>query len=75
MPSAFHFIPVLLPGPGVYQVWLDGPASRLLGSVTAIENGWWQASVVVVGKLYTQPFPDRERAAAGLLSIAPRMKR
>jgi len=38
-------------------------------------KGGWQASVVVAGKPHTQPFLDRERAAAWLLSIAPRMKR
>jgi len=74
MPSTFHFLRISLPGPTLYQVRQDSPAGPLMGSVSEIEGGW-QASVVVAGKLFTQPFLDRERAAAWLLSIAPRMKR
>jgi hypothetical protein len=40
--------------------------------VAAIDSGWWwQATVVVAGNLHALPFPDREKAAAWLLSIAP----
>jgi len=58
----------------VYQVRLDGPAGRLLGSVTD-HGDHWQASVVVDNQLHTQPFLDREQAAVWLLSVAPRTKR
>jgi hypothetical protein len=75
MPSAFHFVRTVLPGPALYQVRQDSPAGPLLGSVASLGGGWWQATIVVAGKLHTQPFPDRERAAAWLLSIAPKMKR
>ncbi len=74
---AFAFVRIVVPGQpaaNVYQVRLDGPAGRLLGSVTE-QDGYWQADTVVAGKLHTQPFPDRDRAAAWLLEIAPRMKR
>jgi len=73
---AFHFFRVVVPGDKsmVYEVRLDGPAGRLLGTVTA-HDGLWQASAVIIGKLHTQRFPDRDKAAAWLLHIAPKMKR
>lgn len=63
-----------VPGSPVWQVRLDSPAGRLLGTVSDGANGW-QATVVIAGKLHTQAFPDRETAAAWLLSLAPRMRR
>ncbi len=74
MPSAFHFTRIAGSGETVYQVRLDGHAGRLIGSVTD-HGDYWQASVEIIGKLHTRPFPDRDKAAAWLLSIAPRMKR
>ena len=72
----FHFLRILVPGStsNLYQVRLDGPTGPLLGSVTE-QDGHWQASVVVAGKLHTQPFLDREKAAMWLLGLGPRMKR
>ena len=73
--STFHFLHISLPASHLYQVRLDSPAGPLLGSVAALDDGWYQASVMVAGKLHTQPFPDREKAAVWLLSTAPRMHR
>ena len=73
---AFHFLRVVVPGDKsmMYQVRLDSPAGRLLGSVTD-HGDYWQASVEIIGKLHTRPFPDRDKAAEWLLSIVPKMKR
>lgn len=62
------FAYVRIAGQPIWQVRLDSPAGRLLGTVAEMANGW-QATVVIAGKLHTQAFPDRETAAARLLSL------
>ena len=71
MTTSIHFVRTVVPGDKspVYQVRLDGPAGRLLGSVTE-HDGYWQASADIIGKLHTQRFPDRDAAALWLARLA-----
>jgi hypothetical protein len=72
MTSTFHFVRIAGSDERCYQVRLDDPVGRLIGTVAAIDSGWWwQASFVVAGKLHTRQFADREKAATWLLSIPP----
>jgi hypothetical protein len=70
----FSFVRISSVRSPCWQVRQDGPAGRLLGTV-AEESGALVASVVIAGKLHNQYFTDREKAAAWLLSIAPKMRR
>jgi hypothetical protein len=70
----FHYVRITGGASVCWQVRLDSPAGPLLGTV-AEEAGGWRATVVVAGKLHTQPFADRERAAAWLLGLAPKHMR